>query len=225
MNNDQASTYNIYYQKLNYFGYRTWLYRRYLAALIDASQLKPGATVLDVGCGQGFFSNLFRKHGMVVKGIDISDVGILSAERAYGDFGISFFVADIQDDALLGQMGQFDCVFARGLSLYNKADFQDNDDVTRRLLGFVKPGGVLIFLYYSNCSSKRSRSWRYHSWTELQHHFRHFPGSRFYFSFKVDAYILGRYAFSDPCTKINRLVSKWSRQGGDLICLVKKSLS
>lgn len=225
MKSDQAVHYNIYYQQLNYFGYRIWLYDRYLAGLIGACQLKPGATVLDVGCGQGLFSYLFRKHGMAVQGIDISDVGILAAQRAYGDSGISFSVADIEDDTLSAQLGQFDCVFARGLSLYNRVDFPDNDEVTRKLLGFVKPGGFLMFLYYSNCSSKRSGSWRYHSWTELQHHFRHYPSARFYFSFKVDAYVFGQLAFSEPCTRINRLVSKWSRQGGDLICLVKKSFS
>lgn len=57
---------------------------------------KKGASVLDVGCGQGFFSYLFRKHGMTVCGIDVSEVGIRAAQNAYGHLGISFVVADIE---------------------------------------------------------------------------------------------------------------------------------
>lgn len=219
MGQDKAVHYDRQYQKENYFGYREWLYDRYVAGLIDVSGLNPGATVLDVGCGQGFFSYLFSKHGMAVHGIDISEVGIRMAQSTYGHRGVSFSVADIESNNLLQQ---FDCVFVRGLSLYNRPDFAKNIEVTKSLLKLVKPAGVLMFLYYSNCSSKRSESWRYHSWDELQSHFRQFEGARFYFSFKVDAFLLGRYAFTESCTQMNMLVSKVMRKGGDLICLVNK---
>ncbi|MBX3300754.1 MAG: class I SAM-dependent methyltransferase [Nitrospira sp.] len=220
MGQDKAAHYDLQYQKENYFGYREWLYDRYIAGLIDVSGLNPGATVLDVGCGQGFFSYLFSKHGMVAHGIDISEVGIRAAQRTYGHRGVSFSVADIASNNLLRQ---FDCVFARGLSLYNRPDFSDNIEVTKSLLRLVKPTGVLMFLYYSNCSSKRSDSWRYHSWSELQSHFRQFQGARFYFSFKIDTFLFGRYAFTKLGTQINMLMSKVTRKGGDLICLVNKS--
>lgn len=219
MGQDKAAHYNSQYQKQNYFGYREWLYDKYVASLIDVCGLKPGATVLDVGCGQGFFSYIFSKHGMVVHGIDISEVGVQMAQNTYGHVGISFSTADIEANTFLQQ---FDCVFVRGLSLYNRPDFSENVEVTKSLLRLVKPSGVLMFLYYSNCSSKRSDSWRYHSWSDLQGHFKQFPGAKFYFSFKIDAFLFGRYAFTKLCTQVNMLVSKVIRKGGDLICLVNK---
>jgi SAM-dependent methyltransferase len=215
---DKVAHYNARYRKENYFGYREWVFDRYISGLIRACGLEQGATVLDVGCGQGFFSYLFRKHGMNVTGIDISEVGIQAARNAYGHLGITFAVADIETDVL---PGRFDCVFVRGLSLYNRPDFPDNAEVTNNLLKLVSPSGVLLFLYHSNCSSKRSESWRYHSWKELQTHFSRYPGARFHFSFKIDASVLGRYAFSAPLTQLNLLVSKVARRGGDLICILK----
>jgi SAM-dependent methyltransferase len=220
MNQDKAAHYNAQYQKQNYFGYWEWLYDRYIASLICAGRLKAGASVLDVGCGQGFFSYLFRKHGMNVHGVDFSEVGIRAAEKAYGHLGISFEVADIETAVF---PRRFDCVFVRGLSLYNTAEFSENDGLTRRLLELVNPSGTLMFLYYSNCSSsKRSASWRYHSWKDLQRHFANYPTARLYFSFKIDSCVLGRYAFSEPCTAINRLISKVFHRGGDLIGIVER---
>jgi hypothetical protein len=156
---------------------------------------------------------------MSVHGIDISSVGIQMAQKTYGHTGATFSVADIETDSF---PRQFDCVFVRGLSLYNRPDFSTNAEVTKSLLKLVSPSGVLMFLYYSNCSSKKSDSWRYHSWHELQGHFSQFRGARFYFSFKLDAVLLGRYAFTKPCTVMNMIVSKLTHKGGDLICLVKK---
>ena len=120
MDETRAAHYNRQYQTPNVFGYREWLYDRYISSLIRACGLKPGGSVLDVGCGQGLFSYLFQKNGMTVHGIDISEAGIRSAEAAYGHLNISFAVADVESKVF---EQQFDCVFARGLSLYNRADF------------------------------------------------------------------------------------------------------
>src|SRR5215467_14714665 len=92
---DKAVFYNAQYQNNNYFRYSERIYGRYIASLISACGLKEGSMVLDVGCGQGFFSYLLRKCGMNVYGIDISEVGIRMAQSLYGDLGINFAVADI----------------------------------------------------------------------------------------------------------------------------------
>lgn len=219
---DKAAHYNAQYQKTNFFGYREWLYDRYIAGLILACNIKAGASVLDVGCGQGFFSYLFQKHGMAVHGVDISEVGIRAAQRQYGQYGATFAVADIDGTSM---QGQFDCVFVRGLSLYNREDFANNTEVTTRLLELVKPAGVLMFLYYSNCSSKKSNTWRYHSWEELRSHFKAYPNAQLYFSFKLDAWVLGKYTFTGLSTNLNRFLSKVSGKGGDFICILRKPIS
>lgn len=219
---DKANHYNAQYQKQNYFGYREWLYARYISSLIRACGLKKGASVLDVGCGQGFFSYLFRKHGMNVCGIDISEVGIREAQIKYGHLGISFAVADIETASL---SEQFDCVFVRGLSLYNRPDFPDNDEVTRNLFKYVRPSGVLMFLYHTNCSSKKSDSWRYHSWNDFQRHFARYSNIKMYFSFIIYSYVLGNHAFTTLSTRVNRFASKLFRRGGDLICILNKPVT
>src|ERR1700723_96158 len=88
--------YNETYRETNYFRYQNWLYEPYVSSLIAFCGLRKGAMVLDVGCGQGFFSNLFRKNGMRVHGIDMSETGIRAAQSLYGHLGITFAVADIE---------------------------------------------------------------------------------------------------------------------------------
>lgn len=216
---DKATHYNSQYQKQNYFGYSEWIYNQYISSLIHACGLKEGSLVLDVGCGQGFFSYLFRKNGMKVYGIDISDVGIHMAENMYGHLGITFAVADIETVVF---PEQFDCVFVRSCSLYNTSDFPEKDEVTANLLRYVRPSGVLIFLYNSNFSRKRSESWRYHSWEDLKKHFVRYPNAKLCFSIKIDTCLLGRYAFNGFITAANMIVSNVFGIGGDLICILKK---
>lgn len=216
---DKAAHYNSQYEKENYFGYKEWMYDRYIASLIQTAGLKEGSTVLDVGCGQGFFSNLFRKHGMNVHGIDISEVGIREASKAYGQLGVNFSVADFET---MNSSQQFDCVFVRSCSLYNRSDFSMNNDMTLKLLSHVRSLGVLIFVYNSNFSSKRSDSWRFHSWDDLVRHFHGCPNAKFFFSTKIDACLLGKYAVTSFVTKANIMLSKMLGVGGDLICILQR---
>jgi len=61
-----------------------WAYP-YLGNAVEAlcPQLGHGSRVLDVGCGSGFWSNLFAQKGCVVVGIDPSESGIAVAKGAY----------------------------------------------------------------------------------------------------------------------------------------------
>jgi 2-polyprenyl-6-hydroxyphenyl methylase/3-demethylubiquinone-9 3-methyltransferase len=51
--------------------------------LVFAGELKPGARVLDVGCGNGFLCAEFLRRGCKVVGIDLSSQGIEVARRNY----------------------------------------------------------------------------------------------------------------------------------------------
>lgn len=219
MTTDKADHYNAQYQRQNYFAYSEGLQRQYITALVRAAKLKSGSTVLDVGCGQGLFSYLLQQQGLQVHGVDISDVGVDVARQTYGSSGATFAVADVVAD----QIGEkFDCVFVRGLSLYNTPSFAEDNSLTDRLLELAKPGGTFLFLYHSNCSGKASTSWLYHSWDELQRHFGKYPGARTYFSTRYETFPLGQLAFSRPVSALARLVSSLTGKGGDLICMIDK---
>ena len=132
---------------------------------------------------------------------------------------IRFAVADIETVIF---PEQFDCIFVRSCSLYNTDGFPWNDEATSRLLRYLRPSGLFIFVYNSNLSSKKSETWRYHSWNDLKRHFRRYENANFYFSIKIDACLLRRYAFSWLITRLNIFLSKAVGIGGDLICVLRK---
>ena len=169
---EERQRYDAKYRDQNYFRYREWLHAPYVSSLIAFCGLKQGSSVLDVGCGQGFFSYLFNKHGMRVLGVDLSETGIRIAESLYGQLGITFTVSDVEAAAF---PEKFDCVFVRSCSLYNNGAFPGDGEVTTKLLRHLKDGGVFIFVYNSNFSSKTSSTWRYHSLRDVQQHFSASP--------------------------------------------------
>jgi SAM-dependent methyltransferase len=213
-----AATYDRFYRQPNYFQYRDWLYRPFIRALIRAAGLQAGSRVLDVGCGQGFFTGLFAEAGLDALGADLSAEGVAQAARRYGASGAKF---EVGDALRLPYPAAFDCVFTRSCSLYNFPDFAERREVTETLLGYVRPGGVLIFDYYTNlCVRKAGGSWRYHSLAEARRHFGAFAGSRVCFSMRLDTLLLGRHAFG--LTGVNALASRVTGIGGELVAFVPK---
>ena len=211
--------YNETYRETNYFRYQNWLYKPYVSSLIAFCGLAKGASVLDVGCGQGFFSNLFSKNGMRVHGIDMSETGIRSAQALYGHLGTTFAVADIETAAF---REQFDCIFVRSCSLYNTLTFSRQNEITTSLLRHLKPGGTFIFAYNSNFSSRICRTWRYHSLDDVQQHFSGYSNAQIFFLNKITTYLLRGYSFTQIVKHCNVLLSKACGIGGDVICILRK---
>jgi SAM-dependent methyltransferase len=172
-----------------------------------------------VGCGQGFFTSLFANEGMESLGADLSAEGVAQARNVYGKTGAKF---EVGDALRLPYAATFDCVYSRSCSLYNRPDFAEQRAVTDTLLGYVRPGGVLIFDYYTNlCARKQGGSWRYHSMNEARRHFSQYPGSRVYFSLRFDTLLLGSFAFG--LSGLSALGSRISGAGGELVVLVRKN--
>lgn len=218
----KAGSYDETYRQPNYFRYRSWLYQPYVSSLIAFCGLKKGQSVLDVGCGQGFFSYLFSKNGMKVHGIDASETGIRAARDLYGHCGITFAISDIETVTF---PEQFDCIFVRSCSLYNTASFPQQCEMTQRLLKHLKSGGVFIFAYNSNFSSKVSGTWRYHSLDDVRQHFSGYSGKQVFFLNKATTYLLRTHSFNTLVGQVNVLLSKICGIGGDLVCILQKSPS
>ncbi len=218
MASDKKDHYDKKYERANYFKYKEWLYARYAPSLISFCHLPTGSSILDVGCGQGFFCHLFSKCGMKVHGIDVSETGIRQARNVYGHLGIEFEVMDINTASF---PSKFDCIFVRSCSLYNTHEFRNDSNPTSTLLQHLREDGIFIFAYYSKLSSKRSPTWRYHSFQDVQKHFAGYRNAQIFFSSRLDTLFFGRHAFKSLSTRMNLLLSKMLGLGGDLICILK----
>ena len=122
--------------------YNEWLYRRKgdcLEGALAGIDLR-NASVLDVGCGTGFFVRWYSERGARVHGIDITDV---SVSRLRAEFpGHRFEVADIGSPDC-PPSGRFDIVNVWDV-LYHVVDDRRFRTALRNLATSVAPGGRLI---------------------------------------------------------------------------------
>lgn len=109
--------------------------------------LKPGMTVLDVGCGTGAITRGIAEAvgpGGRVVGVDVSPRLIEQAEAAYrGVDGLSFRTGDVYD---LGLGEQFDIVTAARVIQW----LSDPEAALRSMVKAVVPGGRLLILDYNH---------------------------------------------------------------------------
>jgi SAM-dependent methyltransferase len=217
---EKAAFYDEAYKAENYFQNREWLFRPYVKALISLVSLRKGSIVLDAGCGQGFFANLFANEGMAAYGTDISRVGLQSAQRRFPSLAGRLFTSDLLMPAVREEM---DCVFVRSCSLHNTPGFEDGLEVTDNLLTVLKPGGLLIFGYNTNLRPA-DESWINHSLSQVQSHFeRRGLSAQVYLSNKLDAVAFGRYAFNRLFTGINALACNLTGLSGEAVAISNKS--
>jgi SAM-dependent methyltransferase len=220
----ECSDYYNYVYKHNHHNFyepRRWMFQPFIHVLVEKAQLPEQSQIIDLGCGGGFFTSLFGNLGFRALGVDLSAEGIKSAQQQYSSTGAKFEVGDALS---LPYKNSFDCAFVRSCTLYNRADFGSNHQITDIFLSYLKPGGTLIFLYNTKLSPiKRDPTWIYHSFNSLKSHFSSFPQAKTFFSLRVDSLLLRSLAFSPLLTSLNILVSKCTGLGGDLIAILKKT--
>jgi ubiquinone/menaquinone biosynthesis C-methylase UbiE len=118
-----------------------------------AELLRPGMTVLDVGCGTGAITegvaHAVAPAGSVL-GIDNSEALIARArERCERVANLSFELADVA--SLVGRARRFDVVAAARLLLW----LADPRAALRAMAGVARPGGLVVVLDYN----LRKTSW------------------------------------------------------------------
>ena len=212
--------YDENYATPNFFRDLKWLFKPFVRAIIRAASLKPGSRVLDAGCGQGLFTALFAEAGMDALGVDLSEVGIRSANEHFAATGARFEVGDI---LRLPYARTFDLVFSRSLSLYNTQDFASNPHVSQQLARYVANGGMFVFDYYTRLAPAKqtsSASWRYHSLDDGKKHFSCFHDSQCFFSTRMECGLLREWSFSAPISLASSALSRMFGVGGELVAFV-----
>src|SRR5215467_10879202 len=118
-----------------------------ISPLLNAAQLRPGATLLDVATGPGSLALEATKLGMICTGVDLSPGMIQLAEKS--NPGIAFRVADVEHLPFAG--GSFDavvCNFGLGHFPYPEASVAE-------CVRVLKPHGRIALSFWDDPSRQR----------------------------------------------------------------------
>jgi cyclopropane-fatty-acyl-phospholipid synthase len=109
---------------------------RKLEYAFDALGLKPGDSVLDVGCGWGGFVRYCAARGVEATGISLSRHQLDFARRRLEEDGLEATLL-YQDFFAYEPPTRFDAISLMG----SIEDLSDYDEVMRRLAAWLRPGG------------------------------------------------------------------------------------
>lgn len=102
-----------------------------------ASNLKPGAKVLDVGCGFGTLLNILKnKYQAAVQGIELATVDVEAAKSFYG---LDLFAGSLREFSLKYLDQKFDCIILH----HTFEHMSEPRAELATMRGMLAPGGVL----------------------------------------------------------------------------------
>jgi 2-polyprenyl-3-methyl-5-hydroxy-6-metoxy-1,4-benzoquinol methylase len=116
-------------------GVLSWIRTREKKAVLEALEPKSSDTILDAGCGSGFYSLEIKRRGANVLGVDISQRMVESARKS----GVNAQVADLENLAI---NACFDKILCAGVLEF----CEDQARVVRNLKNVLNSNGRIIFL-------------------------------------------------------------------------------
>lgn len=192
--------------------------RRFVKTLIKKSGMPQGSSLVDIGCGNGMYSGIFRDYGMNVKGIDISEKAI---EFCNGKFQneIEFTCGDALS---LGHEIECDYGFCSFFTLFNAFDTgRECREYADLIMNHIKKDGLLFFIWYSDLTAIRLPFHRFNIMNFTIKQLREMFNSYHVESYAFDGGgrlpgILGRYAYNKwitrlSCALVQMLESSWTR--------------
>jgi len=142
---------------------------KYVRFLVSKLRNPETSSVLDVGCGRGYWSRLFKENGVGhVVGIDVSQVGLRTAREAISD--VEFALADATRLPYADQ--SFDMMFCQGLCIFATDDLSTIKTDALELLRCLKDDGLFFFASATNLSGKWKGSWLQHKQSTVVDFFR-----------------------------------------------------
>ncbi|GAB1058345.1 MAG: hypothetical protein SAqBPW_04620 [Shewanella algae] len=129
------------------------------------SQLAPGAQVLDLGCGPGFYTQLLAKRGFCCTGVDFSPASIAYAQQQAQAAGLDIDY-QLQDVRSYRPTKKFDFIMMTfgELNVFSTADAKS---LLKDYANWLMPNGKLLVEVHSFDEVKRQGqaepSWQRHS--------------------------------------------------------------
>jgi SAM-dependent methyltransferase len=117
---------------------RGFEFSRSLAAYAHARDLAKDAVALDLGCGEGYGSNLLAKTAQTVTGLDASQKAVERARASHSRENLSWLTAPAQATGLPGAYFDLICAFQM------IEHFQDPVPVLREMARLLKPDGSIL---------------------------------------------------------------------------------
>lgn len=126
--------------------YNRYLYKRRLetltAGLGKIGCILDGKSILEIGCGTGFYTKYFAKQNIIrYTGIDITRASVTNLKKQYPFF--NFICADIAQFGLSELHERFDIVFAADV-LFHIVEERSFQNAIQTMVKLLKPGGLFI---------------------------------------------------------------------------------
>ncbi|MGH9161761.1 MAG: methyltransferase domain-containing protein [Vicinamibacteraceae bacterium] len=121
---------------------------RVMQPWLDGAGIRPGARLLDMGCGQGWYACELAQRGYLVTAFDASRDQIAQARAYAASLGVSVDFHVIDADALPFSGNSFDAAYAVNV-LHHITDLDARRQALREIVRVLEPGG-LFFLHEIN---------------------------------------------------------------------------
>lgn len=141
---------------------------------LETFRLEP-TRMLDAGCGDGFWSDIFARRGFRVHGVDLDSAAIAAARRrataAAADGAYppgcqpSFDIGDVLKPTTIAGLeprGAYGLIFARTLPHFYQPKLDAGTRLVEQLLEQLHPNGRILLSIYTHQSEQRERDGAVH---------------------------------------------------------------
>lgn len=174
---------------------RSWTAQRFRAY----ANKKAFSKILEIGCGNGWFTNWLASDVRNVIGLDVGATELQQAARCFHGNNLDFICCS---DWSLLPSSHFDCIVFNGSLHY----FQPNTAFWQSLYRMLKPQGEIHVLdtpFYSSKEAKeaRERSTNYFEKLGENH------AITYYHQLRIDQLPVGHQVLYQPSRLLNKLIS------------------
>jgi len=150
-----------------------WAWRHYVR-MFRLGPLIPGLghwpALLDIPCGDGFWTSVMARLGFDAQGVDLSPAGVATARERYPK--LTFHEGNAEETLPMPERS-FEVVFSRAITHLHYPDLTRPGTVqmARNLMRYVKDDGQLLVSYFTKRDGGGTERHHYHPVSDLVHLF------------------------------------------------------